>query len=217
LKASLKLIGGKSLKSPYGLSTRPTTSIVREAVINILRKDLNKCHWLDLCSGSGVMGCEALQMGARRVLSIELNKKTAQICKSNLISIASELSHKKCVEVISSEVNNILKKGCQKYSTKFLKEFPSEDPRFDFIYLDPPYKSGLYSLVLNNLLKGNWLKKNALVIYEFSERNIPSLPPEWFKQDKKLYGKTGLLLLTPNQASHSLYDTDSKQLQIVQE
>ena len=64
-------MSGKRIESPLSQKTRPTSSKVREALINILGNKLREASWLDLCSGSGAMACEALQNGAKRVLAIE--------------------------------------------------------------------------------------------------------------------------------------------------
>ncbi len=163
------------------------------------------------------MGCEALQMGARRIFAIESNKETAKICKSNLISTSSNLNHKYFLEVISSEVLKALKKGCTYQSKNFNKEFPNHDYRFDFIYLDPPYSSDLYGLILNNILLGNWIKEDGLAICECSTNLIPIIPQSWVKVSQRKYGNNQLLFLTPNQALHYCDDIDSKLPQIGQE
>tara|TARA_Y100001968_G_scaffold333185_1_gene394590 strand:- start:2503 stop:3156 length:654 start_codon:yes stop_codon:yes gene_type:complete len=213
LKNKLRLICGKIINSPKGIETRPTTSKVREAVINILQWKLKDSNWLDLCSGSGIMACEAIEKGAQRVLAVELNKKSAQICKSNLISASSGLTVNSHLEVICDEVVRTLKKGCKKQSHKFIDKYPDKDYRFDFIYIDPPYKSGLYKLILENLITGDWLTKNSVVICEFSNRLIPDIPSNWLIKNKKSYGSIGLFFLIPNQALSSLDDIDSKLLQ----
>ena len=217
MKGRLKLLGGKNLQSPKGLLSRPTTSIIREAVINILRSNLNNCHWLDICSGSGAMACEALQMGARRIVSIEQNKEIAKVCKSNLFSTASDLTHKYFIEVIPSETISFLKRGCKQKSLKFNKHFPDYDSRFDFVYLDPPYNSNLYQLIIENLIIGEWIKEDGLVICEYSTNLIPEFPSKWNKVNQKRYGDTELAFITPNQASHFPDDTDSKPPQKDQE
>tara|TARA_Y100001968_G_scaffold302231_1_gene315368 strand:+ start:1637 stop:2290 length:654 start_codon:yes stop_codon:yes gene_type:complete len=217
LNRKLKLTGGKILKSPIGDTTRPTTSLIREAIINILRNKLEDSHWLDLCSGSGIMGCEALQMGARRIVSIESNRETAKICKSNLMATALTISHINSVEIFSTEVVKFLEKGCKYQSINFIKKFPSYDFRFDFIYIDPPYKSSLYKLILENILIGDWIKKDGIAICEHSVRDIPTIPNNWINLSQREYGNTGLMFLTPNQAFHYRDDTGSKLQQIIQE
>ena len=217
MKNTLKLINGKNLKSPKGLSARPTTSKVREALRNILREQVIGSNWLDLCSGSGSIGCEALEMGARRVLSIELNRENAKICKENLISTAEVVKHEVHLEVICNEVINTLKNTCKNKSKNFSKLFPKYDYRFDFIYLDPPYQSGIYSIVLEYLLRGNWVKDKAIVICECSKRYIPKISSTWLKVQERAYGNICLIFLTPNPALHYHDDIDSKPPQKAQE
>ncbi len=216
MKNHLKLIAGQRIKSPKGLRTRPTTSRVREAINNILREKIDSCHWLDICSGSGVVACEALQHGARRVLSIESNKKTAEICKSNLISISEDVTHPNSLDVICDEVISTLKQGCRNKSINFIKRFPKYDYRFDFAYIDPPYDSNIYSEILDNLLEGNWMKERSIAICECSAKNIPEYSNKWSKQKMRRYGSSVLLFLIPNLALHYPVDTDSMQQQINQ-
>ena len=192
MKNQLRLSGGRKLQSPQGIGTRPTTARVREAVMNLVGEKIQDCDWLDLCSGSGVVACEALQRGARRVLAIEEDKQTAKICKSNLISIASGLGQNHFVEVICKEVISVLKKGCQKF-----QRFEEPNSRFDLVYFDPPYESKIYSLVLEMLLAGNWIKKDSLVICEHSSSIELDAPYKWIKRSKRTYGSSALLLISP--------------------
>ncbi|MBM5794489.1 MAG: 16S rRNA (guanine(966)-N(2))-methyltransferase RsmD, partial [Cyanobacteria bacterium K_DeepCast_0m_m1_088] len=81
---SLRLSGGRLLQSPPGSSARPTPSRVRLAVMNMLAADLPGCRWLDLFSGSGVMGCEALQRGAAAVVAVDQQRAMASTSRINL-------------------------------------------------------------------------------------------------------------------------------------
>ena len=111
MKGNLKLISGKRIVSPLSQKTRPTTSKVREAIINMLRNHLKEASWLDLCSGSGVMACEALQNGAKRILAIEKQRETAKTCKKNLIDVSNTVDHQFHIEVICKELISFLKDG----------------------------------------------------------------------------------------------------------
>ena len=208
-QGQLHLSGGRRLKSPNGLATRPTSARVREAVMNLVGPKLVGCHWLDLFSGSGVMGCEAIQRGAHRVVAVERDHKTAEICNSNLKSTASGISHCCDVHVIKKEVVGWLKKGLKE---KMLTDKSLELNRpFDVVYIDPPYKANLYQSVLNSLLLGNWLKKESLVICEHSKQSLLEPPIAWVHADKRVYGNTALLLISPLESY--LYGTGSKHLQ----
>lgn len=88
---TLRLSGGRRLQSPPGQTARPTAARVRQAVMNLLAADLPGSHWLDLCCGSGVMACEALQRGAVRVVAIERDRRVAAVARANLEAVAGSL------------------------------------------------------------------------------------------------------------------------------
>ena len=69
---SIRIKGDRPIKTPTGLSTRPTPSKVRAAVFNILQSQIKNANWLDICAGSGAMGAEALARGANQVIGIGL-------------------------------------------------------------------------------------------------------------------------------------------------
>lgn len=86
---TLRLSGGRRLQSPPGDTARPTAARVRQAVLNLLAAELPGCRWLDLCCGSGVMACEALQRGAAEVVAIERDRRVASVARANLEAVAA--------------------------------------------------------------------------------------------------------------------------------
>ncbi len=209
MKGNLKLISGKRIESPLNQKTRPTSSKVREAIINILGHELKGASWLDLCSGSGAMACEALQKGVKRILAIEKQRETARICKKNLIDVSNTMDHSLHVEVKSYELISFLKKGPKNEKIEFIRNYPGSELRFDFIFLDPPYKSGLYELCQELLLSKQWIKKSSTLICECSSKSMPRIHNGWELKKEKFYGNTSLLFLIPNQALNYFDDTDS--------
>ena len=209
MKGKLKLISGKRVESPLTKKTRPTTSKVREAIINILGSNLEEASWLDLCSGSGVMACEALQKGVKRILAIEKQREMAKICKRNLIDVSNTMDHSFHIEVKCKEVISFLKKGPKNEKIEFIKEYQSSEQKFDFIFLDPPYDSELYELSQELLLSNQWIKKSSTLICECSSKSLPRIHNGWELNKEKSYGNTSLLFLTPNQALNYFDDTDS--------
>ena len=167
--------------------------------MNILSQRLPGCRWLDLCSGSGVMGCEALQRGAGMVLAVESNPRTAGICERNLVLTQQDCGGESSVKVVRSDVISWLSRRWT-------------EPGFDLVYLDPPYKKGLYQPVLDKLISERWLNLGSLVICEHSENNQPMPGDGWVLVDQRRYGTTGLLMISPRE--HCLHDgTDSRQPQ----
>lgn len=121
---------GQKITAPDENITRPTLSKVRMSVFNILQSmiDFENKSFLDMFAGSGVMGLEAISRGFDNVLAIEKNPKAAVIIKSN---------YKKFNPAPSLIVGDCLKIA------------PKLTEKFDVIYIDPPYFSGIYEKSLN--------------------------------------------------------------------
>ena len=200
MKKHLRLSGGRKIRSPVGQGTRPTTAKVREAVMNLLSQKLQGSSWLELCSGSGVMSCEALQRGVHKVVAVERDRKTAKICNENITTTSTDLVPKRDVMVINQEVVSWLQRK-RKNANKNIE-------RFNLVYFDPPYDSNLYSPVIKALLEGDWLDKDAIVICEHAAQQRLMPPPYWIEKDRRLYGTSALLLITP--LKNCCDDTDSK-------
>ena len=141
---------GRKVIAPDENITRPTLSKVRMGVFNTLFSligDFEGKSFLDLFGGSGIMGLEALSRGFERVKVFEKNPKVAQILKKNYETLGLKPD---------------LKIGD---SLKLLKQ-NSDD--FDVIYIDPPYKSGIYEEIIS------MIDRDALIIAEHSEDIAPT-------------------------------------------
>ena len=195
----MKLISGKRIESPLSQKTRPTSSKVREALINILGNKLSGASWLDLCSGSGAMACEALQKGVKRVLAIEKQRETAKICKKNLIEVSNTVDQSIHIEVICNELISFLKKGPKNQKIQFVKDCQNPE-KFDFVFLDPPYESEVYEITQELLLSKEWIKESTTLICECSSKSMPRIHNGWKINKEKFYGSTSLIFLIPNQA-----------------
>ena len=201
-------MSGKRIESPLSQKTRPTSSKVREALINILGNKLRGASWLDLCSGSGAMACEALQKGVKRVLAIEKQRETAKICKKNLIDVSNTMDQSIHIEVICNELISFLKKGPKNQKIQFVKDCQNPE-KFDFVFLDPPYESELYEITQELLLSKEWIKESTTLICECSSKSMPRIHNGWKLNKEKFYGSTSLMFLIPNQALNCSDDTDS--------
>ena len=192
-------MSGKRIESPLSQKTRPTSSKVREALINILGNKLRGGSWLDLCSGSGAMACEALQKGVKRVLAIEKQRETAKICKKNLIDVSNTMDQSIHIEVICNELISFLKKGPKNQKIQFVKDCQNPE-KFDFVFLDPPYESEVYEITQELLLSKEWIKESTTLICECSSKSMPRIHNGWKLNKEKFYGSTSLIFLIPNQA-----------------
>ena len=84
----MRVIAGSArrllLKTIDGLDTRPTTDRIKETLFNMLQNDIPGCIFLDLFSGSGAIGIEALSRGAREAVLVENNPKAVSCIRENL-------------------------------------------------------------------------------------------------------------------------------------
>lgn len=136
---------GRKVKAPDEKIVRPTLSKAREGIFNTLfsMMGFSGKSFLDMFAGSGIMGLEALSRGFESVLAIEKNPKVAKILKDNY-------------ENIKLKPNLLIGDS--------LKQKPNE--KFDVIYIDPPYFSGIYEKSLKKIQENSLLKENGIVILE---------------------------------------------------
>ena len=72
------------LKAAEGDNTRPTTDRIKETLFNMLQSDIAGCRFLDLYSGSGAIGIEALSRGAKEAVLVENARQAIAVIKDNL-------------------------------------------------------------------------------------------------------------------------------------
>ena len=155
--------------------TRPTMDRVKESIFAMIQNYLSGSVVLDLFSGSGNYGIEAISNGAKMVYFNDHNNK--------------------CIKVIKENLNNAnIKEGkvLQYDYQEALSYFKKNNIAFDLVFLDPPYKEHIIENILDLLTKKNLLNNGALVICEVSkELEISNTSYELFKKrkygDKKVY------------------------------
>ena len=115
---------------------RPTQSKVREALFNII--EVKDKIFLDLCSGSGAIGFEALSREAKYCIFIEIDREAIKNIFTNAKNIFEDESEKYKIKRISAE--------------DFAKR---TNEKFDIIYFDPPYNSKIYNSVISLIIERN--------------------------------------------------------------
>lgn len=140
------------LKAPEGLDTRPTTDRIKETLFNMLQNYVPGAVFVDLFSGSGAIGIEALSRGARKAYFIE-NAPSALTC------IQQNLSFTKLAD---SAV--VLKQDAVSGLTGVFEK------EVDIIFMDPPYDQGHEERVLNALSGMKYVTEDTLIIVETSLR-----------------------------------------------
>lgn len=162
----MRVIAGSAkrlqLKTLDGLETRPTTDRIKETLFNIISPYLYGCEFLDLFSGSGGIGIEALSRGARETVFVERNPKAVACIKDNLKFTKLE---QKAVVIASDALFALRKLNGEK--------------RFDYIFMDPPYNQLLEKQVLEYLAESDLLKPGAVIIIEASKETDFSYLEAW--------------------------------------
>lgn len=151
---------GLKLKAPEGLETRPTTDRIKESLFNIISPYLQEINFLDLFSGSGAIGIEALSRGAERAFFVDSSKVCYNIIKENLASARL------------LEKSKIYNEDCLLAIEKIAKE----NILFDIIFMDPPYSKNIEYDILNKIKETKILNSNGIIICEqHINDKIPSI------------------------------------------
>lgn len=148
----MRVIAGEArslpLKCPEGLDTRPTTDRIKETLFNILQPYIPGCIFVDLCSGSGAIGIEAISRGARRAYLVENAARAASCIQDNLRFTRFTERAVLLKQDVVSAVAGIHEKEA------------------DVVFMDPPYDSGLEEPVLEALSRASWVTENTLIVME---------------------------------------------------
>ena len=166
---------GRRLKTPENYDIRPTSDNVKEAVFNILQFDVEGRRVLDLFAGTGQLGIEALSRGAASAVFIDRDRTAIQIVKDNL-------------------------KTCGLSGTVLCCDSPSylrSCGRFDLIFVDPPYDSGLYGEVLGMINQIDILSEGGIIIVEArQETPLPDMTAPYRRLREYRYGKVKICTYT---------------------
>jgi len=171
----------KKLFSVRGAKTRPTAGRLREAIFNILNKDVIDSMILDIFAGTGALGIEALSRGAGYVIFVEKSRAASHVIKQNIQ--LCKLENKTSVMTMDALKN--------------LRCIKSITPFFDLVFMDPPYNKGFIIPTLINLHKSALLKKDSCIVVEHSDKeNIPRDLAGYDIYDSRKYGNTVVSYLT---------------------
>lgn len=167
---------GVTLKTPEGMSTRPTTDRVKEAMFSIIQFDIPGTRVLDLFGGTGQLGIEALSRGAKSAVFVDAQESACKLIKENLKKTKLESQG----QVVRSDYLNYLK--CCK-------------DKFDIILLDPPYIEVFLENSLNLITEIDILQTNGIIVTERPlEKELPWNFPGFSRSRDYKYGKTLLTI-----------------------
>ena len=152
----MRVIAGKArrtlLVTPKGLDTRPTTDRTKETLFNILQGDLADSSFLDLFSGSGAIGIEALSRGADFAVFSDTSKEAVDCIRTNI-----KATHMEGQALV-----------LQKDAIATIKEMETAGKVFQIIFMDPPYDCGHEKIILQMLEKSNIIDEDTIIVVEAS-------------------------------------------------
>ena len=174
----IRITGGKNrsrkLLTPENGLTKPTMDKVRAAVFNALGDDIKDKKVLDLFSGSGSYGFEALSRDAKEVTFVDKELEAIKVIKENANAL-KEVNYK----AIKDDVINFLKNETNKY---------------DIVFVDPPYKLEVYEAVVSLLENNQLLNEDAIIILE-SEKPLNIKEDKYKKVKLYNYGLAKIYML----------------------
>ena len=160
---------GRKLKEPLSDKIRPTSDKVKESVFNIVQFDIEGRRVLDLFSGTGQFGIEALSRGARSVVFVDSATESIKLIRENL---------KICG---LSDMASI-------YARDALRFLEGEE-KFDLIFIDPPYDSKLAELAVSKITEFDKLNINGIMICEIKvDSSTPEVTSPYMLEKEYKYG-----------------------------
>ena len=168
---------GKKILLPTYKSTRPLKDLVKESIFNVLEHSnklnlsISGSNILDLFSGSGSFGIEAISRGAKKVYFVENYQAAFDILSINI----SNLDFQNSSEIVNDDCFN------------YLDKLNFDEAHFDLIFLDPPYKENRINTLIETVLNKKILKKKALLLFIDIKKIILNLQKNENYRSKKLW------------------------------
>lgn len=167
---------GRKLTAPMDRSIRPTSDKVKEALFSIAAAWIPDGVVVDLFSGTGNLGLEAISRGAQRVYfgdrskdSIALTKKNIEYCKAQGKSVVYQGEYDRVLSRISQQA--------------------------DVIFLDPPYRDGLLLSCIRRIEELDLLAEHGIIVAEHSAKEaLPEQTAHLTKWKEKRYGSIGVTI-----------------------
>lgn len=154
----MRVIAGKAkrtpLKTPQGFETRPTTDKIKETLFNMLNPYLADSDFLDLFSGSGAIGIEALSRGAKYAAFVENNRAALECIKLNLKNTKLE-SQAEIYPVDAFEA---------------IRALELKGKVFDIVFMDPPYNCNYERDIIFALQNSNIIYCDTIIVIEASKQ-----------------------------------------------
>ena len=184
----MRIIGGKykglKLLPPDDTKIRPTSDRLKESLFSIITSskykiNIDNCNVLDICSGTGSLGIEALSRGAISVYFIDKNYRSINLINKNIARLKIGDQFKDNVKIIRDE------------ATKALKKI---NKIFQIVLIDPPYNTNITEKCLFKLKELNLINQQSYIFAESSKTEDFNYYGYQIL-DIKIYGNSKLTIL----------------------
>lgn len=178
LRITSGVFRGRFINAPHSELTRPTTERVRESIFNYLnnRMDFNGVRVLDLYSGSGALGFEALSRGVKSVDFVERNYVPYKNLQNNILLLS-------------------LQNQCHLFKTSALQHVKKCSPRqYDLILADPPFFEFDIHDVVRHIQENDILTESGILLVERSNQTEEQDTQEFKIEPFRRIGDTLLYL-----------------------
>ncbi len=176
MKVISGFLKGRKIEGFDILGTRPTMDRVKESLFAMIQNNVDNSVCLDLFSGSGNLGIEAISEGAKYCYFIDKNKKAITIINHNI----TNLNIHKYSKVLCIDYKKILE---------------TVDVKFDIIFIDPPYKTNYIEDSINLIDKYNVLNKNGILVCESDNLDKIIYNSNYILLKQKKYGDKFIVIL----------------------
>ncbi len=166
------------MKAVPGKTTRPTTDKVKEAIFNMIGPYFDGGNGLDLFAGSGGLGIEALSRGLEKMIFIDHDPKAIQVIRENIKACQFEEKAEVYRNDADRALRALIKRGI----------------RFDYLFLDPPYKQQQLVTLMEKMDRQDLINNNGNVVCEHSSNVELPLAVGRFQQIK--HEKYGIIAVT---------------------
>ncbi|EXJ22785.1 Ribosomal RNA small subunit methyltransferase D [Alkalibacterium sp. AK22] len=172
--------GGRRLKALKGQNTRPTTDKIKESLFHIIGPYFDGGKVLDLYSGSGSLGIEAVSRGMTQAYLVDSHPAAVAVIKENV-----EMTRE-------TDKFTVWKKR----DIQALEDLSDTGERFDLVLLDPPYAQQELKKVISRLVELNLLAETATVVCETDRHvSISQLNPKLSVSKEKVYGTSKITII----------------------
>ena len=150
---------GVTLKTPDGMTTRPTTDRVKEALFSIIQFEIPSANVLDLFGGTGQLGIEALSRGAKSAVFVDAGEPACRLIRENLKRTKLEAQGR----VIRSDYLSYLDRTKEQFDIILLDRCRET---YDIIFLDPPYAEVFLETALKCIAEIDILQSGGIIVAE---------------------------------------------------